>query len=180
MKRSTSYLLIEKIWHKASSNTDEETDSCINDSSELGSITPLISIYFTIAMLLIFIVANVSSTYIARRELINLTEGALAKAAQELDEFVYYYQIPMPSILGGSAELVPLNCSDAGQTFAREIDMLHTSAEIETPRIVDFFCDGRLLGATVQSRHELPFAVKVLGLESFENRVTVEAVSEYE
>jgi hypothetical protein len=58
--------------------------------------------------------------------------------------------------------------------------MLHTSAEIETPRSVDFFCDGRLLGATVQSRHELLFAVKVLGLESFENRVTVEAVSQYE
>lgn len=172
-------------WRKTSSSSVKKesvssTTPRPKDDSELGSITPLISLYFTISMLLIFIVANISSVYIARRELINLTEGALAKASQELDEFVYYYQIPAPSILGGSGELVPLNCSDAGQTFSRELKVLHTSTEIEAPQIIDFFCDGRLLGATVQSRHDLPFAVKVLGIESFENKVTVEAVSQYD
>lgn len=170
-KSAISSVKMESMWR---------TDPRLKADSELGSITPLISLYFTISMLLIFIVANISSVYIARRDLINLTEGALAKASQELDEFVYYYQIPVPSIIGGSRELVPLNCSDAGQTFSRELNTLRTSTEIEAPQIINFFCDGRLLGATVQARHDLPFAVKVLGIESFENKVTVEAVSQYE
>ena len=34
----------------------------------------------------IFVVANVASIYVDRKELINVTEGALSKAAQELDE----------------------------------------------------------------------------------------------
>ena len=61
---------------------------------EEGSITPLISIYFIVVMIVIFIVANVASAYISRRELINLTESALAQATHELDEMRYYYQIP--------------------------------------------------------------------------------------
>ncbi|NDH59026.1 MAG: hypothetical protein EBX60_12425, partial [Betaproteobacteria bacterium] len=56
---------------------------------ESGSISPLIMGYFVIAMSLTFMISNLASVYIARRELINLTEGALSKAAQELDEFAY-------------------------------------------------------------------------------------------
>ena len=61
---------------------------------EEGSIAPLILVYFTVIMSSIFVIANVASVYIARRELIAAAEGALSKASQELDEFRFtmHYQ----------------------------------------------------------------------------------------
>lgn len=149
------------------------------DSDEDGSITPLISLYFTIAMLMIFVTANVASTYIARRDLINATEAALSKAAQELDEFVYYYQVPIPSSIGGQLSLVPINCRDAGGTFSRELNMLDSREGFQELEILDFNCNGRVLTAEVQQRHLLPFAANVLGIDSFVNRVSITAISKY-
>ena len=84
----------------------------IKDCEE-GSITPLISLYFVIVMILIFIVSNVASTYISRRELINLTETALAQAANQLDEMRYYYQVPTPiDVTQSKNHMVPIDCRD--------------------------------------------------------------------
>jgi hypothetical protein len=148
-------------------------------NDEDGSITPLISLYFTIAMLMIFVIANAASTYIARRDLINATEAALSKAAQELDEFVYYYQVPIPSSIGGQLSLVPINCSDAGGTLSRELNMLYSREGFPELEILDFNCNGRVLTAEVQQRHLLPFAANVLGIDSFVNRVSITAISKY-
>lgn len=192
-----------------------------------GSITPLIAIYFTIAMLGIFILANVASTYVARRDLINLSEAALSKAAQELDEFAYYYQIPIPNMFGDSEQLIPINCSDAGLAFKRELLNLFTDRPIaddflsdnsssrdfssgsassgtasltnshpgnkssnalssgntafndQIPEIVDFSCDGHHLSAKVKSRHLLPFAANIFGVDGFTNEVSIKAVARF-
>lgn len=197
------------------------------DGGDEGSITPLIAIYFTIAMLGIFILANVASTYVARRDLINLSEAALSKAAQELDEFAYYYQIPIPNVFGNSEQLIPINCSDAGLVFKRELFALfsdrpladdflsdnsssrdfssgtassgtaalkishpgskssgaislgNTAANDGKPEIVDFSCDGHHLSAKVKSRHLLPFAANIFGVDSFTNEVSIKAVARF-
>ena len=146
---------------------------------EEGSITPLITLYFTLAMLAIFVIANVASTYVARRDLINLTEAALSKAAQELDEFVYYYQVPTSTLFGEDNQLVPINCSDAGRVFYRELQLLNTKDPLAIPEIIDFQCNGRVLKAEVRQEHLLPFATKVLELESYTNRIAVTIVSQY-
>lgn len=150
-----------------------------HSNDEDGSITPLISLYFTIAMLMIFVIANVASTYIARRDLINVTEAALSKAAQELDEFVYYYQVPIPSSIGGQLSLVPINCSDAGGTFSRELKMLDSREGLKELEILEFNCNGRVITATVEQEHLLPFAVNVLGIDTFANKVSITAISKY-
>lgn len=159
--------------------------------NETGSITPLISIYFTIAMLAIFVAANLASVYTARRDLINTTEAALSRATQELDEYVYYYQIPTSLLVGGGEDLVPINCSDAGARFAREIQLLDSETALDSEKALDsnananaisisgFSCDGRELTASVERRSPLPFAVKILGVDSYTNRVSVKAVAQY-
>jgi hypothetical protein len=91
--------------------------------SEVGSIAPLILAYFSLVMTAIFLISNVASVYIARRELINVTETALSKAAQELDEFAYYYRVPIPEFFGNDYQQVPINCSDAGVTLRRELEL---------------------------------------------------------
>ena len=148
---------------------------------EAGSITPLISIYFVVVMMAIFILANVSSTYISRRELINMTEAALAQATHELDEMRYYNQVPIPSPIGKSNNLqVPIDCKDAAITFTNEIA---TSAEFSEERkpivILGFDCDSTTLRARVERAHDLPFSLPVLSISQFTNVVEVAVTSRY-
>jgi hypothetical protein len=86
-----------------------------------GSITPLIVLYFIVIMSSIFVIANVASMYIARKELITMAEAALSKAAQELDEASYYYSLPSIFPSGDSqGRAIPINCNDASTTFRRD------------------------------------------------------------
>ena len=145
--------------------------------TEKGSISPLIMLYFTVAMLMAFVVSNFASTYVARRDLINTTEAALSIATQELDEWVYYYRLPTNGLPGSNSDLVPINCSDAGLRFSRELAAMDKD---QTPiRIINYQCDGYLLGAVVEQEYLLPFAASILGVESFTNRVDVKVQSTF-
>ena len=93
---------------------------------ERGSITPLIIFYFSIILALIFLIANVASVYIARRDLISRSESALSIAVQELDEIRYYYGSPLTDFLAdyaiSSRELrVPIDCGDASRIFTQSL-----------------------------------------------------------
>lgn len=160
------------------------------ETHEEGSISPLIIMYFTIAMLLVFLIANVTSVYVAKRELINATEAALARATQELDEFAYYYQIPVNAVIGQRAQTVPLNCSDAGKTFDQELrnnlevgvsrnESQPTSLNRFNYEIVSFGCDGATLSAIVREEHRLPFAIELFGIDSYVNTIQVKVQARY-
>lgn len=148
---------------------------------EEGSITPLISIYFIVVMIVIFIVANVASAYISRRELINLTEAALAQATHELDEMRYYYQIPTPNHFGPSNDRrVPIDCRDAAISFTKEIaTSTEFSEESNGIVVLGFDCDGRTLRARVERAYHLPFSLPVLSISHFTNVVEVAVTSRY-
>ena len=154
--------------------------SFLQDREE-GSITPLISIYFVIIMIFIFIVSNVASTYISRRELINMTEAALAEATHQLDEMLYYYQLPLPNYLGGlQRQMVPIDCRDAASSFNQAIENdLNVSTEVEPITVLSFDCDGRTIRAKVQRPHNLPFSLPVLSIIQFTNEVEVAVSSRY-
>ena len=98
----------------------------ISGDDERGSITPLIIFYFSIILALIFLIANVASVYIARRDLISRSESALSIAVQELDEIRYYYGSPLTDFLAdyaiSSRELrVPIDCGDASRIFTQSL-----------------------------------------------------------
>lgn len=142
---------------------------------EEGSISPIISLYFTILMLSVFILANVSSTYVARRELINTTEAALALASQELDEVRYYYHIPITNLLNRDEErAIPINCHEATQTFRQEIAVAQLTIDV-----LSFECDGKAIRARVRNEHKLPFNLPILAMNKFTNEVSVAAVTRY-
>jgi hypothetical protein len=142
-----------------------------------GSITPLIVLYFIVIMSSIFVIANVASMYIARKELITMAEAALAKAAQELDEARYYYSLS--SILSSGdpqARAIPINCNDASDTFRREISAMSFQTEIE---IIKFECDGLNLRATVSESSRLLFELPIFNTREFTNQVRVSVRSIY-
>ncbi len=102
--------------------------------SDEGSISPLISIYFVVIMSSIFVISNVASIYINRRELINFAESSLSAAAQELDEERYYYQLPgLAWHHERERAFVPIDCRDASETFRREIQ-LRSLSRMSTPK----------------------------------------------
>ena len=157
---------------------------------ESGSISPLIMGYFVIALSLTFLISNIASVYIARRDLINLTEGALSRAVQELDEIAYYYQVPIPEIFPGQSRAVPINCSNAGRTFSQEVALIAKSkldlygrsfnqanSDIE---LNSFICDGKSLRVSLQQVHQLPFKLRVFGITEFTNQIEVSMESIYQ
>lgn len=142
-----------------------------------GSITPLITLYFVIIMSAIFLIANLASVYIARKELITVTEGALSKAAQELDEMRYYYSFPsITSLESNKSRSIPINCQDAARTFQRELSTVRFSHKSE---ILAFDCDGENLSATVSETHALPFEIPIFEVRQFTNEVRVSVRSIY-
>ena len=152
---------------------------------EAGSITPLISIYFVIVMTAIFIVADVSSTFIARRELINNVETALSIASHELDEMRYYYRIPLPNSLSARENRkLPIDCGDAARTFNKEVQSINESRSEKSKSgnllaIIGFDCDGRELRSRASSAHILPFSLPIFSIKEFTNVVEVAVTVQY-
>lgn len=142
-----------------------------------GSISPLIVLYFIIIMTSVFVIINLASMYISRKELITSIEGALSRAAQELDEERYYYSLPMITSLGNSeSRSIPIDCKDAGRTFEREISAFRFH---KRARIMSFDCDGEILSATVSETQELPFRIPIFEVSQFTNQVRVSTRSIY-
>ena len=149
--------------------------------TEDGSISPLIIFYFSIVLFLTFIITNIGAAYISHRELTSRTEAALSVAAQELDEFKYYYSSPITEYFADNSihrgELkVPIDCTDANARF-REI--LSIGQEDANLVIRDFECNGRELFASVEEQRDLIFQLRFLNITSFLNRVSVATDSTY-
>jgi hypothetical protein len=172
---------------------------------ERGSISPLIIFYFAIILIIIFLIANVSSTYIARRELISRAESALSIAVQELDEIRYYYGSPLTDFLAdkaisAKALRVPIDCADASKSFTQALYSASSYVTSASPyqrmpnehlqdrsttenapwhqlSIESIQCDGFDLSVKLAERHELPFQLRVFGLTNYINRVEVGTAS---
>ena len=149
-----------------------------NSWDQKGSISPLIIFFFSILLILIFIISNLASSYIARRELTSRVESAISSAAQELDEFRYYYGSPLTEYLAeqgisaGSLR-VPIDCEEASLKFRRGL-LSDTESKI---KVEEIRCDGYDISARVSEIHELPFQLRFLGISSYINIVEVGTAS---
>jgi len=184
--------LNQELSSKASGALNQEFDG------ECGSISPLIIILFSILMIFIFLISNVASAYVARRDLINRVESALSISAQELDELTYYYASPLTDFITeiGIREnqvRVPIDCFNARKTFSKILQTATTSyytePEAGSPitgvkptkqyeiEISNFSCDGYELTATVAETRDLPFQVRIFDLTRFTNEVSASTSS---
>jgi len=179
-------LRIEKIFKNIFINRrvngvdDKIIDSDLG-ADEFASISPIIIFYFSIILFLTFIVTNVGAAYISHRELASRTEAALSIAAQELDEFKYYYASPITEFFAENSinrgELkVPIDCADASNRFREVLSRESKSGNL---RITDFDCNGYELIADVEEKVELVFQLRFLNITSYINRVTAGTDSTY-
>ena len=154
---------------------NETISECERSREEAASITPLIWIYFLIVMSLIFVAADTTSTYIARRQLINEAEDAIAKGVQEIDDIAYYDGIPRsftsPFDSYTRERRVPIDCSAAERSIRFS---LNPDISIHSIR-----CDGYEIQIEGSRVHQLPFPFFRFGISEFTNRVTVGGSSNY-
>lgn len=131
--------------------------------SEEGSLSILICSLFLLTLVLSFSIVDISGAFLAKRELINMGEAAISRAAHNVDLDRYYSG---DRVLAGTSAtsgeptyLVPINCQLAETSLVSEISVLTLRGS--TVNISQFSCEADVLRATFESHIapalQLPF-----------------------
>ena len=110
-------------------------------SKSRGSLIPLSFGFFLIAICLAFISINISTAYALKKELSNIGEAAINKAAHSINLFAYYGEINRYQ----SNKRVPLDCQAASNSFNNLIQSIDLSGKKIT--VERFNCDFYELSA---------------------------------
>ena len=86
---------------------------------ERGSISVLISGLYILALILSVGIIDISDSFLAKRELLQIGEDAVLVASHSLDENRYY--LDAPSAMSFSNPRVPIDCAAAAIVFNAEI-----------------------------------------------------------
>ena len=139
-----------------------------------GSLIPLSFGFFLIAICLAFISINVSTAYALKKELSNIGEAAINKAAQSINLFAYYGEINRHQ----SNKRVPLDCQAASSSFSNLIQSIDLSGKkISIDR---FNCDLYEISAQISVAGRMPIQIPFFNLDNLDNltiRTTIGASS---
>ena len=139
-----------------------------------GSLIPLSFGFFLIAICLAFISINVSTAYALKKELSNIGEAAINKAAQSINLFAYYGEINRYQ----SNKRVPLDCQAASSSFSNLIQSIDLSGKkISIDR---FNCDLYEISAQISVAGRMPIQIPFFNLDNLDNltiRTTIGASS---
>lgn len=118
-----------------------------NIHEETGSISIFISGLFLIVFTLSVGIIDISDTYLAKRELIQIGEDAILVASHSLDENRYYAGIDF--VAGVSAGRVPIDCAMAATKFESEINL--RSLRINPIAVSGWSCNNDQITASITS-----------------------------
>ena len=139
-----------------------------------GSLIPLSFGFFLIAICLAFISINLSTAYALKKELSNIGEAAINKAAQSINLFAFYGEINRYL----SNKRVPLDCQEANNSFSNLIQSLDLSGKKIT--IERFNCDLYEISAQISVAGRMPIQIPFFNLDNLDNltiRTTIGASS---
>lgn len=131
-------------------------------SDETGSLSLLIISLFLLTISLSFVIIDISGAYLAQRQLINIGESAISRAAHNVDLDRYYSGDRIQSGTKGDAPtyLLPIDCSSAARTLQSELAAIELhGAPIS---VADFSCLGDVLHATLTAQIEPTLALPLL------------------
>lgn len=134
-----------------------------------GSLMPLSFGFFIIALSLLFVSININAAYSTKKDLINLGEAAIQRAAHELDEIAYYLELNKFSI----DKKIPIDCSAAESRFRDLIS--NTQVSGRTINIDEFNCSIFDISAKISVLGNLPLNIPMLRSESI-NKITISAL----
>ena len=115
--------------------------------SEAGSISVLISSLFLIVFILSVGIIDISDSYLAKRELIQIGEDAILVASHTLNENLYYTD---SQSLGATSGRVPIDCSLAEIKFHAEVAL--RSLRNNEVSVSGWRCSGDEITASISSK----------------------------
>jgi len=139
-----------------------------------GSLIPLSFGFFLIAISLAFISINILTAYTLKKELTNIGETAINKAAHSINLFAYYGEINRYQ----SNKRVPLDCQVANISFSNSLRAVDLSGKKIT--VERFNCDLYELSAQISVTGKMPIQIPFLTLDNLDNltiRTTIGASS---
>lgn len=139
-----------------------------------GSLIPLSFGFFLISTCLAFISINISTAYSLKKELTNIGETAINKAAHSINLFAYYGEINRYQ----SNKRVPLDCQVANISFSNSLRAVDLSGKNIT--VERFNCDLYELSAQISVTGKMPIQIPFLTLDNLDNltiRTTIGASS---
>jgi len=114
---------------------------------ETGSISVLISGLFLLVFILSVGIIDISDSYLAKRELIQIGEDAILVASHSLDENQYYSG--SYSTGGISNGRVPLDCAEAAVKFNSEVSARNLRKNLIV--VAGWSCSGDQITASISS-----------------------------
>ena len=116
-------------------------------ASEAGSISVLITSLFLLVFILSVGIIDISDSYLAKRELIQIGEDAILVASHTLNENLYYSDLQELNL---SNSRVPIDCALAESKFRGEITLRNLrNNEIS---VSGWHCSGYEITASINSK----------------------------
>ena len=131
-----------------------------------GSLMPLSFGFFIIALTLLFISININAAYSTKKDLTNLGEAAIQRAAHEIDKIAYYLELNRFSF----DKKIPINCPAAASKFRDLISMAQVSGH--SINIDEFNCSIFEISARISVSGDLPIEIPMLRSENIE-KITI-------
>ena len=119
--------------------------------------------FFLIAICLAFVSINISTAYALKKELTNIGEAAINKAAHSINLFAYYGEINRYQ----SNKRVPLDCLAANTSFSNLIQVIDLSGKKIT--VERFNCDLYELSAQISVAGRMPIQIPFFNLDNLDN-----------
>jgi hypothetical protein len=148
-------------------------NSLIEDDE--GSLVLAIFSLFLLTLCLSFAIIDLSGAYLAKRELTNLGEAAISRAAHNVDSDRYYQEerTQIGTGANGPIYLLPINCTDAFASLQREL--LQVTLWGGQVSATSFRCDGDQLWVTFSSRIKPLLALPLLPGSTANGLLTISA-----
>jgi hypothetical protein len=122
-----------------------------------GSLMPLSFGFFIISISLLFLSVNINAAYATKKELINLGESAIQRAAHEMDTTAYYLELNRFSL----NKRVPINCPAARSKFIELISIPKVSGK--AIEIEEIKCSLFEISAKISLSGLMPLEIPMLG-----------------
>jgi len=126
-------------------------------SGSAGSLIPLSFGFFIISLTLLFLSVNINAAYATKKDLINLGEGAIQRAAHEMDVIAYYLELNRFTF----NKRVPINCPSARSKFIELISNAQVSGK--AINIEEFTCSLFEISAKISVSGVMPLGIPLLG-----------------
>ena len=143
--------------------------------NESGSLLLLTLSLFLLTLILSFAIIDISSTFLAKRELVNIGEAAISRAAHNIDLDRYYSddRTVASTSPSGTIYLIPIDCAAATSTLGSEI--YHATLRGSPISISSVSCTGDVISAQLSSVIAPTLSLPVISNSVMNSALTIHA-----